>query len=69
MEQIISAVSTVGFPIVMSVILLWQNNELRKEMLQMSRDHKAETDNLANVISENTATLRELKERLCGDVQ
>lgn len=64
MQQITTIIASNAFPIVMCVILLKINEQLRQEMLKMSEDHKAESDRLADVIQENTVALVELKEKL-----
>lgn len=57
MNEILTGISTVGFPIVMCVLLLYYNRENQKE-------HKEEMQNLTTVLQENTVILSQLKELL-----
>lgn len=57
MTDVISAVSTVGFPIVMCLLLLYYNRENQKQ-------HKEEILNLSKIVQENTVILQQLKELL-----
>lgn len=56
-NTLVSAISTVGFPIVFCVALFWQNNELNK-------NHKEEINSLKEVIENNTLILREISTKL-----
>lgn len=51
--EICNIIGTVGFPIVMCLLIYKQNGELTKS-------HKEEIDNLSNVINNNTSTLEKL---------
>lgn len=53
--DILTAISTVGFPIVFCLILFWY---LREE----SNNHKTEMDQLKTVIAENNTILASLKQ-------
>ena len=53
--EIVTAVSSVGFPIVFCLILFWY---LREE----SNNHKTEMDQLKTVIAENNTILASLKQ-------
>lgn len=53
--EILTAISTVGFPIVFCLILFWY---LREE----SNNHKTEMDQLKDVIAENNTILASLKQ-------
>ena len=53
--DILSAISTVGFPIVFCILLFWY---LREE----TKNHKDEVSELKSVISENNAILASLKQ-------
>ncbi len=57
MIDIVNLVSSVGFPIAMSIILLWYCKE-------QNDTHRAESDNLAEAINNNTLTLQKLCDRL-----
>lgn len=53
--DILSAISTVGFPIVFCILLFWY---LREE----TKNHKDEVNDLKSVIAENNAILASLKQ-------
>ena len=53
--DILSAISTVGFPIVFCILLFWY---LREE----TKNHKDEVTELKSVVSENNAILASLKQ-------
>lgn len=55
MADILTAISTVGFPIVFCVLLFWY---LREE----TDNHKAEVADLKSVIAENNTILASLKQ-------
>ncbi len=59
MQEVITAVSTVGFPIVMSILLLYMNNEENKL-------HKQEMDELRKTVENNTLALVKLIDKLEG---
>lgn len=56
-ETVISAISTVGFPIAATLILGYL-------FLQEQKDHKEETDSLKDAINSNTLIMTELKQLL-----
>lgn len=60
MNDVVTAVSTVGFPIVMSILLLYMN---QKE----GEAHKIEIDELRKTVENNTLALVRLLEKLGGD--
>ena len=53
--DILSAISTVGFPIVFCILLFWY---LREE----TKNHKEEVLDMKNVIAENNAILASVKQ-------
>lgn len=55
LNDILTAVSTVGFPIAFCLLLFWY---LREE----TQNHKTEMDDLKTVISENNTILASLKQ-------
>lgn len=59
MEEIINAVSTVGFPIAMSLLLFWY---LQKE----SENHKEETASLKDAINKLEIAISTLVNKIGG---
>lgn len=58
-QEIIQAVQTVGFPIVMCGVLCWL-------VYDMQRKHKDEVDKLTTALNNNTAAILTLTERIGG---
>ena len=56
-NMIMSAISTVGFPIVVACIMIWYLNEERKS-------HAEEIDKLRETLQENTIAITKLKDFL-----
>ena len=56
-NMILTAVSTVGFPIVVACIMIWYLNEERKS-------HAEEIDKLRETLQENTLAITKLKDFL-----
>lgn len=54
---IIQAISTLGFPIVVSAALFWKMNE-------QDKDHKEEVTKVTEAISNNTLALQKLVDKL-----
>lgn len=59
-QTIVSAISTVGFPIVMSLILLYI-------MYQQNEQHKEEMDNLKDALNNNTLAVQHLTDMLARE--
>ena len=57
---IVSAVSAVGFPVVFCFILY-------KTMIDQSKEHKAETDQMTEAIHNNTLVIQQLVDKLNND--
>lgn len=55
LEVILTAISTVGFPIACVVVMFWYLNKERE-------DHKAEMTELRDVIAQNNVVLEGLKQ-------
>lgn len=53
LDAILQAISTTGFPIMISLILLWYVNK-------QLETHKEETNSLKDVIAENTLAIAKL---------
>ena len=56
-QFIINAITTVGFPIVMCLILLWYVNK-------QNEAHKSEIESLRSVIENNTNSITKLYEKI-----
>ena len=59
LDAILQRISTTGFPIMVSLILMWYVNK-------QLETHKEETNALKDVIAENTLALVSLKEMIQG---
>jgi len=60
MDAIVQAISTVGFPIVVCIILIYLNE---KE----STRHKEEVDKMTEAVNNNTVVIQQILEHLRGD--
>ena len=60
MENIVSVISTVGFPITMTLILLWY-------IYDSNNKHKEEIDKMSEALNNNTIAITKLLDRLGGD--
>ena len=58
MDDVLTAISTVGFPIVCCLILGYL-------LLQEQQAHKEESSRLVESINNNTLIMRELKQLIC----
>ena len=56
-NAIVSAIGSLGFPIVACAALFWQN-------LKQSEHHKAETDKLSESLNNNTLVMQKLLDKL-----
>lgn len=57
MDEIVTAISTVGFPIVCTIMLMYL-------LIKENENHKAEMNALKDTIANNTLVLTELKQLL-----
>lgn len=57
MEDVLSAISTLGFPIAAYVGLFWY-------MMRKDEQHKAEIDLLSQAVQNNTLVMTEVRDRL-----
>lgn len=57
MEEVLQAISTLGFPIAAYVGLFWY-------MMKKDEQHKAEIDLLSNAVQNNTIVMTEIRDRL-----
>lgn len=60
MDTIITAVSTLGFPIVMCGALFWY-------MIQQRKDHKEEVEKLTTALENNTVAVTKLTDYIKGE--
>lgn len=60
MNIIIQAITSVGFPIVMCLMLMWYVREI-------SSKHKEESDKFAEALNSNTLVLQKLCDKLDND--
>lgn len=60
MNDIVSTISTVGFPITMALILLWY-------IYDSNNKHKEEIDKMSEALNNNTIAITKLLDRLGGD--
>lgn len=59
-NDIVSIISTVGFPIAACVALFWQSNQMQKQ-------HKEEMDGVKEALNNNTLVVQKLVDKL-GDI-
>lgn len=68
MSDIVSLISTVGFPIVACLLLGWfvkyQTDSYREEVKELQKDHKEEVQRMTEAINNNTLALTKLCERM-----
>ena len=60
MNDIVSIISTVGFPITMALILLWY-------IYDSNNKHKEEIDKMSAALNNNTIAITKLLDKLGGD--
>ncbi len=60
MDNILQAISTVGFPIALTLILLWY-------IYDSSNKHKEEIDKISEALNNNTLALTKLLDRMERD--
>lgn len=60
MEALTELVSTLGFPIVMCILLFWKMN-------QQDEQHKDEMEKITESLNNNTLALTKLADKLGGD--
>lgn len=58
-NTIMTAISTLGFPIVMCIALFWKMNK-------QDETHKAEMDKITEALNNNTLALTKLADKLGG---
>lgn len=56
-NDVVSIISTVGFPIAACVALFWQSNQMQKQ-------HKEEMDGMKEALNNNTFVVQKLVDKL-----
>lgn len=59
-NAVITAVSTLGFPVVMCGALFWY-------MIEQRKDHKEEVEKLTNALENNTVAITQLTDYIKGE--
>lgn len=60
MNDIVNAISTVGFPIVVCIIMIYLNEK-------QSLRHKEETEKMTLALNNNTVAIQQILEHMRGD--
>lgn len=60
MNDIVNAISTVGFPIVVCIIMIYLNEK-------QSERHKEEADKMTIALNNNTIVIQQILEHMRGD--
>lgn len=64
MNEILNAITTVGFPIVSCIAIAWYakytNDNYRKDMKEANTQHKEEMSQLSQALQNNTLALQKL---------
>lgn len=68
MNDIITAISTLGFPIVACIGMAWyvkyQTDSNNKEVSEMRKEHKQEIDKVTKALNDNTLVIQKLCDKL-----
>lgn len=68
MNDVISAISVVGFPIVSAIACAWyckySSDQYRAEVKDMQKDHKEEIAGISEALNNNTLVLQKLIDKL-----
>lgn len=68
MNDVISAISVVGFPIVSAIACAWyckySSDQYRAEVKEMQKDHKEEISDISEALNNNTLVLQKLIDKL-----
>lgn len=70
MQDIITMITTVGFPIVACLLLGWfikyQTDRYNEELKDVRKEHRAEVAKMTEAINNNTLALTKICERMGG---
>lgn len=68
MTEIVNLISNVGFPMAMTLIMMWyiydSNRCYEKRIQEITESHRAEMESALNVIQQNTAAIDRLTDSL-----
>lgn len=68
MNDIVSIISAVGFPIVAAcacgIFIKWQYTENQKQVDEMRKEHKEEVSKMTEALNNNTLALQKLIDKL-----
>lgn len=71
MQDIVSVVSAVGFPIVAAIgcgmFIKWQYEQNLKQMEDMRKEHREEVNKMTEALNNNTLALQKLIDKIGGD--
>lgn len=71
MQDIITMITTVGFPIVACLLLGWfikyQTDRYNEELKDVRKEHRAEVAKMTEAINNNTLALTKICERMGGE--
>lgn len=71
MNDVVSIVSAVGFPIVAAIgcayFVKWQYEQNQKQIEEMRKEHKEEITNMTNALNNNTLALQKLIDKIDGE--
>lgn len=59
MEEVVSLIRDLGFPIAVAIALFWKNNKDQEQ-------HRDEMEKVTTAINNNTLALTELKDKIGG---
>lgn len=70
MDEIMQMIGTVGFPIVMSLLLFWyvkdSTDKTQATLMQIQTEHKDEVMKMTDALNKNTITIQRLIDKLDG---
>lgn len=70
MDEIMQMIGTVGFPIVMSLLLFWyvkdSTDKTQVTLMQIQTEHKDEVMKMTDALNKNTITIQRLIDKLDG---
>lgn len=70
MDEIMQMIGTVGFPIVMSLLLFWyvkdSTDKTQATLMQIQTEHKDEVMKMTEALNKNTITIQRLIDKLDG---